>query len=125
MSTPTKDALEPVNFTSAADALEASIQQEQHFRDDLLKMLIRHSGGQIAKDEEQYLSVKQLSSRIPYAESSIRNMMGAGTFREGTHYFKRGARVMFKWSAVQSWVEGQDQRVEAPLPLVRNKAHGS
>ena len=43
--------------------------------------------------ELEYLSVKQLANRIPYKEHTIRNLISAGEFREGIHYYKRRGRV--------------------------------
>jgi hypothetical protein len=54
---------------------------------------------------EEYLSVRQLATRVPYAESTIRNLMSSGVLREGTHYFKRRGRVMFSWSGMRDWLE--------------------
>ncbi len=67
---------------------------------------------------EEYLSIKQLCERIPYRPQSIRNMMTQGIFREGEHYFKPTARkVIFKWSAIQRWIEGE--RAKGAIPLAR------
>jgi hypothetical protein len=69
----------------------------------------------------EYLSVKQLANRIPYKEHTIRNLISAGEFREGVHYYKRRGKVMFSWPAVQDWIQRQDApRIEA-IPLVRNR----
>jgi hypothetical protein len=69
----------------------------------------------------QYLSVKQLADRIPYREHTIRNLISAGVFHEGVHYYKRRGRVMFSWPAIQSWVQEQDAARSAAIPLVRNR----
>lgn len=52
----------------------------------------------------EYLSVKQLAALIPYSEQTIRNLISAGEFREGEHYYKRRARVVFRWSQVERWL---------------------
>jgi hypothetical protein len=52
----------------------------------------------------EYLSVHQLAAMIPYREQTIRNMMCAGELRDGVHYFRKGRRVIFRWSAVQRWI---------------------
>jgi len=55
----------------------------------------------------EYLSVSELAQRIPYSESTIRHLMSAGTLRRDEHYVKRAGRVMFRWSAIQAWLETQ------------------
>lgn len=55
----------------------------------------------------EYLTVLQLSQRIPYQPQTIRNLMSKGVFRLNIHYVKPRHRVMFKWVAVQAWLEGQ------------------
>jgi hypothetical protein len=72
-----------------------------------------------------YLSVKQLAARIPYAESSIRNLMLAGELVEGLHFFKRRGRVMFSWQAMQDWVEARTAYKAEAIPLVRSRRRGS
>ena len=52
----------------------------------------------------EYLSVHQLAAMIPYREQTIRNMMCSGELRGGVHYFRKGRRVIFRWSAVQRWI---------------------
>jgi len=69
----------------------------------------------------EYLSVKQLADRIPYKEHTIRNLISAGVFHEGVHYYKRRGRVMFSWPAIQNWVQEQDATRTAAIPLVRNR----
>jgi hypothetical protein len=56
-------------------------------------------------DEAEYLSIRQLAQRIPYAERTLRNLMSQGALRLGEHYFKPNGRVVFKWSAVRAWCE--------------------
>lgn len=72
-----------------------------------------------AEAEPCYLSVRQLATRIPYAEKTIRNLMATGEFTEGVHFFKCRGRIMFLWATMRAWVEGQAAS-EPKLPLVRN-----
>ena len=53
----------------------------------------------------EYLSIRQLAARIPYREQTIRNLMSKGVFQLGVHFVKPKGRVIFKWSAVQAWLE--------------------
>ena len=71
--------------------------------------------------ELEYLSVKQLASRIPYKEHTIRNLISAGEFREGIHHYKRRGKVMFSWPAMRAWVEEQTMARPQGIPLVRNR----
>jgi hypothetical protein len=66
---------------------------------------------------EEYLSVRQLAKRIPYCEQTIRNLMSAGEFKEGVHYYKRRRRVMFHWSKVEQWLRDRAERNEAAEPF--------
>jgi len=54
----------------------------------------------------EYLSVAELSKRIPYAQQTIRNMMSRGVLKLGVHYVKPRGRVILKWSAIQAWLNG-------------------
>ncbi len=65
----------------------------------------------------EYLSVKQLALLIPYREQTIRNLISAGEFKEGVHYYKRRRRVVFRWSAVQVWLGDPVQPEEAEAPF--------
>jgi hypothetical protein len=69
-----------------------------------------------AQPFREYLSVKQLALLIPYREQTIRNLISAGEFKEGVHYYKRRRRVVFKWSAVQLWI-GDPVPSEAEAPF--------
>jgi hypothetical protein len=73
------------------------------------------------ESQPEYLSVKQLAARIPYKEHTIRNLISAGEFQEGLHYYKRRGRVMFSWPAMQGWVEKHDAPRPDAIPLVRSR----
>src|SRR2546422_944346 len=55
----------------------------------------------------EYLSIRELAHRIPYAEQTIRNLMTRGVFRLGEHYVKPRSRIMFRWSKVRNWLDQQ------------------
>jgi hypothetical protein len=60
------------------------------------------------KPPEQYLSVDQLSKRIPYSPKTIRNLMSRGVFLEGVHFTRLTGRPIFLWSKVeQMLLEGR------------------
>jgi hypothetical protein len=50
---------------------------------------------------EEYLSVQELSRRIPYKPKTIRNLMCRGVFLEGVHFTRLTGRPIFIWSRVQ------------------------
>lgn len=56
---------------------------------------------------EEYVGIKDLCKRIPYATKTIRHLMMRGELRLGTHYFKPSGKLIFKVSAVTAWIEGQ------------------
>ena len=60
--------------------------------------------GDVKTDHEEYLTVKQVADRIKYQEQTLRNMMSAGVFRRGVHYYKRRGRVLFLWSRMEQWL---------------------
>ena len=57
------------------------------------------------QEATEYLSLRELARRIPYAEQTIRNLMSRGVFRMGEHYIKPRARVMFRWSRMREWLD--------------------
>jgi hypothetical protein len=66
---------------------------------------------------EEYLSVQELSRRIPYAPKTIRNLMNRGVFREGVHFTRLTGRPIFLWSKVQQLLqEGPNGRAGKSRP---------
>jgi hypothetical protein len=67
---------------------------------------------------EEYLTVRQIAARIKYGEQTVRNMMTAGVFRRGFHYYKRRGRVLFLWSRMEQWLRedaaGSTETLESP-----------
>src|SRR5512146_1485731 len=100
--------------------LEKAIEE---LRTALGKAQLAHAAGPISEPLrhqslfEEYLSVSQLAKRIPYCEQTIRNLMSAGAFKEGLHYYKRRRRVMFRWSEVERWLCDRTARNEAEEPF--------
>ena len=62
-------------------------------------------------EDVEYLSIRDLAHRIPYAEQTIRNLMTRGVFRLGEHYIKPRSRIMFRWSKVRDWLDRQNNSV--------------
>ena len=58
------------------------------------------------KNDEIYLTVKELSDKVKYSRQSIYNMIHKGVFIKGTHYIKPSRKkVLFLWTAVHAWLE--------------------
>lgn len=56
---------------------------------------------------EEYLTVVELSQRIKLARQTIYNLINKKVFILSQHYLKpTPKKVLFKWSAVQAWLEG-------------------
>ena len=66
---------------------------------------------------EQYMSIEQLSGRIPYRPQTIRNMISKGVFKRDVHYVKPGGRgrPVFIWSAVERWLRESGEPNVIPL----------
>ncbi len=54
---------------------------------------------------EEYLSVEQLSRRIPYKPKTIRNLLCRGVFIEGIHFTRLTGRPIFFWSRVDQLMQ--------------------
>jgi len=69
---------------------------------------------------EEYLTVKELSSRIKVAPGTIRNMVWKKIFRANVHYLKPGRKIIFIWSAVEAWLR-QESAVSTRIHHVSDK----
>ena len=59
---------------------------------------------------EEYLTIKELSSRLKVKPKTIKNKMASGIFQKGVHYFSpKGIGPRFRWSAVVAWLEAGEQ----------------
>ena len=76
-------------------------------------------------EPKPYLSIAELAQQIPYTEQSIRGMMRKGDLLEGTHFFRRGRRVVFKWAAICEWIEGTAETlIEVPRDIAPLRVAG-
>lgn len=61
-----------------------------------------------ADPAEAFLSLEEITHRIPYSAKTIRKLMGNGELKEGVHFFRprglRRARPVFAWGAIERWV---------------------
>jgi len=73
---------------------------------------------------EEYLTVKEVATRLKLSPKTVKNKMTAGVFRRGVHYFAPpGMGPRFKWSAVVTWIEQAGGQREANtrdrIPMAR------
>jgi hypothetical protein len=58
----------------------------------------------------EYLTIAEVAALLKVSPKRIQNMMCAGVFIEGGHFFRpRGLRPRFKGSAVHDYVQGKDK----------------
>lgn len=79
---------------------------------------------------EEYLTILELASRLKIKPKTIKNKMAAGIFKKGIHYFSpKGLRPRFKWSAVETWLEGREEQVDnvkvISIPMARGYTMGN
>lgn len=68
---------------------------------------------------EEYLTTKELSSRIKMTPGSIRNLVWNKTLQEGVHYVKpTGRKLLFVWSNCQTWLHGSTQAIVNKKSLI-------
>jgi len=71
---------------------------------------------------EEYLTVKELSERIKLARQTIYNMIHKKEFVLHKHYYKPKAKIiLFKWSAIKKWLEGDDPDLNESIPYPTEK----
>ena len=63
-----------------------------------------------------YLFLEDLPALIPFSEGALRTKIKRGELVENVHFFRRGRRLVFKWSAIVDWLEG---RSPDSIPLYR------
>jgi hypothetical protein len=78
---------------------------------------------------EEFLTVAELSDRIKMARQTIYNQIHKKVFELNKHYLKpTPKKVLFKWSAIQAWMEGSDEIGECSateVSPVQSSASGS
>lgn len=86
---------------------------------------IEEARARSTNDGDEYLSVAELAVRLDLSPKRIRNLMSAGVFKAGYHFFRpRGIAPRFKWSRVVEWLEGSEKRVEE-IPMARSSGRVS
>lgn len=74
-------------------------------------------------EDEEYLTVSELSERVKYSRQTLYNMISMKRLIRGQHYLKPSRKkVLFIWSAIRAWLEepGHDtpRKTAAPSPVV-------
>ena len=65
---------------------------------------------------EEYLTVKELSSRIKYSKQSLYNLISKKKFKLGEHYLKpTPKKILFKWSKIEEWLR-QSANIDEKAP---------
>ena len=68
---------------------------------------------------EEYLTVRELSERVKFSKRTLYNLIYEGILVRGKHYIKpRPKKILFKWSAIQAWLEqppsSEDEALSEP-----------
>jgi len=70
---------------------------------------------------EEYRTVSEVAEQLRVSPKRLRNMMAAGIFVEGEHFFRpRGLGPRFLWSRVRAWPQGQDVQARG-IPMARDR----
>ena len=68
---------------------------------------------------EEYLTVKELSSRIKMAPGTIRNLVWKGVLLENIHFVRPTPRkILFVWNRIEAWIHGKEN---GEMPEIRSK----
>ena len=60
-------------------------------------------------NQEEYLTVTELSRRIKFSRQTIYNMISTKKLVRGQHYVKPSRKkVLFTWSSMRAWLEDQN-----------------
>ena len=77
----------------------------------------------LSESTDEYLSIAETAARLGLSAKRIRNLMAAGVFKLGYHFFRpRGIGPRFKWSRVIEWLEGRQQEADEAIPMARTAA---
>lgn len=67
-----------------------------------------------------YIEYADFPRLTPFSEQAIRAAVSRKELKEGVHYFRRGRRVIFKWAAIEAWIERRmiTGPLETPIDIV-------
>jgi hypothetical protein len=67
---------------------------------------------------EEYLTVKEVAALLKVSPKRIQNMMAAGVFKQGEHFFRPPAmRPRFKKTALTAWIEQKEEKQTVVIQL--------
>lgn len=73
---------------------------------------------------EEYITAEELSYRIKEKKQTVYNRVYKGDFTLGVHYVKPTSRkLLFKWSAIVLWLEGDTKHIDASTPAASGFNH--
>ena len=74
-------------------------------------------------DIDEYLTTKELSSKIKLTPGTIRNKVCRGDFKLGVHYVKAGPRrLLFLWSGIADWLhDGEASKISVGQPPITSR----
>ncbi len=56
-------------------------------------------------DDDQFLTVDELSKRIKFSKQTIYNLISSKEFVLQEHYLKpRPKKILFRWQAIKAWM---------------------
>lgn len=69
-----------------------------------------------------YCTIAEVADRLRITAKRVRNMMAAGIFVEGQHFFRRaGLSPRFRWSRVVEWLEAPTVETPDAIPMASQK----
>jgi len=80
----------------------------------------RASGVDGSLPKEEYLTVAEVADLLKLSPKRVRNLMSAGAFVAGVHFFRRrGIAPRFLRSRLDAWIRGGDTAPSA-IPMARD-----
>jgi predicted DNA-binding transcriptional regulator AlpA len=71
---------------------------------------------------EEYLTVDELCQKTKYARQSVYNMINRNIFKLNEHFYKpTPKKILFKTSAIESWLTGNGSRSVNKPGMVADK----
>jgi hypothetical protein len=75
-----------------------------------------------AGDSPDYCTIAEVAGGLRVTAKRVRNMMAAGIFVEGEHYFRRaGISPRFRWSRVVEWLETPVAHPDDTIPMASSR----
>jgi hypothetical protein len=71
-----------------------------------------------------YIELADFPRLTPFTVSAIRMHIQRGVLIEGRHFFRHGRRLVFKWAAIEEWIERRTAEFSAePMDIVPLRRH--